>query len=105
MKQINEFIVKNVTVQNNKIGLSAEIDSVQRRFTVKFDETDEFMLAELPKELEFLLRANEVSLSKNLMKFLKKTFENKFVKMPFVLYSKKSKAKTLRLSKEELKAA
>lgn len=105
MKQISEFIVKNVIVENDRIDLLAEIDSVQSRFIVKIDNTDETMLAELPKELEFLLRANEVSLSKNLLKFLKKTFENKSAKIPFVLYLKKSQAKPLRLSKEELQAA
>jgi hypothetical protein len=106
MKQISKFIVKKVlSNQSDKIEILAEIDSVQTWFVVKLDTASENLLTNLPKDLEFLLRANEVSLSKNLMSFLQKIVEKQSSKLPFILYSRKNRTKSATLSSNRLKAA
>ena len=106
MRQISKFIVKKViSNQSDLIELLVEVDSVQTRFTVKVDTADKNLLADLPNELEFLLRANEVLLSKNLMNFLHKVVEKQSLELTFILYSRKIRTKSAALSSNRLKAA
>jgi hypothetical protein len=105
MKQINEFIVKKATpLKSSEIDLFAEVDSVPQQFNVKFEVIDKAFLFEFPKELEFLLRANDVLLSKRLIEFLSKTLETSS-NTPFVLYSQKSQKRTALSNSNKLKAA
>jgi hypothetical protein len=104
MKQIKEFIVKKVTsVQPNKIDLIVEVDSVLKQFNIKFEAIDGEFLFDFPKELEFLIRANEVVLSKRLVVFLNKSIETQ-TNTPVVLYSQEVRKTTISKS-NHLKAA
>jgi hypothetical protein len=105
MKQINEFIVKKVILtQTNEIDLFAEIDSVPQTFNVKFEVIDGAYLFNFPPELEFLLRANEVLLSKSLIGFLSQTQEIQS-NIPAILYSRKLRKRTAASNSNRLKAA
>lgn len=89
MKQINNFIIEEVRKsEKNTIELSAKVDSEIKDFKIKIDDLNKFLLTEIPRDLEFLLRANDVLLSKNLMKFLKQIIEDKPIDMPVILFSK-----------------
>lgn len=72
MKRISEFIINKVSREENVIELVADVDDEVRCFVIKLNKSNENMLAEFSKNLEFLLRSNDVGLSKNLLKFLKK---------------------------------
>jgi hypothetical protein len=105
MKQINEFIIKKVTsTQTNEIDLFVEIDSAPKTFNVKFEVIDGAFLFDFPNELEFLLRANEVLLSKRLIDFLSKNREIQ-LNTPVVLYSQKTRKRTVVSNSNRLKAA
>lgn len=97
MKQISEFIINKVTRRDEDIiELSANIDSQPQYFEVKIDKSNDGMLAEFSKDLEFLLRANDVSLSRNLIKFLKRIMKNEQLDLPVILFSESSASPKLR---------
>lgn len=97
MKKISEFIINKVKHQEQDIiELFTEIDSTPQCFVIKIDKSGGGILAEFSKELEFLLRANDVSLSKNLMRFLQRVLENERLDLPFNLFSKSPAPRKLR---------
>lgn len=88
MKKINSFIIEKIEKsEENIIELSAKVDSELKKYKVQFDESNFFSLTEMSRELEFLLRANDVALSRNLINFLKKVVENKEFHLPVNLFS------------------
>ncbi len=96
MKKIDEFVVNKVNFhEENTIELFTEIDSEPQRFMIEISKSSDGLLAKFSKELEFLLRANDILLNKNFMKFLKQLVEKRQLEMPFNLFSK-SKEKTPR---------
>lgn len=91
MKQISEFIINKVIRHNeNIIELFTSIDAESQQFEIKIENSGGDTLTEFSKDLEFLLRANDVSLSKNLMKFLKGFLEDKQSNLPVSLFSESS---------------
>ena len=89
MKKISEFVINKVKWQETDIiELSVEVDSASQHFVIKIDKSSGGVLAEFPKDLEFLLRANDVSLSKNLMSFLRRVLRNEQLNLPVSLFSK-----------------
>lgn len=94
MKRISSFIVKEVRKPEVcKIELSAKVDSESKEFELQIDETNKYLLSEMSRDLEFLLRANDVVLSKNLMKLLKDIIDEKEINLPFIVYSEKVKSR------------
>lgn len=97
MKQISEFIINKVERQEKDvIELFTKVDTESQCFVIKIDTSSGGMLAEFSKDLEFLLRANDVSLSKNLMKFLQRVLENEQLDLPVNLSSKSSASRKSR---------
>ena len=97
MKKISEFVINKVKRQETDIiELSTEIDSESQHFVIKIDKSSGGVLAEFSKDLEFLLRANDVSLSKNLMKFLQRVMENEQLNLPVNLFPKLPVSRKLR---------
>ncbi len=93
MKKINSFIIEKIKrSEENTIELSAKVDSEFKDFIVQFDNSKFFSLTEMSRELEFLFRANDVALSKNLISFLKNFVEKKEVNLPFSVYSETVKS-------------
>lgn len=93
MKKINSFIVNEVRKSEVcKIELSAEVDSESKEFELQIDDTNKYLLSEMSRDLEFLLRANDVSLSKNLLRFLKDVIDDKEFTLPFKVYSETVKS-------------
>lgn len=96
MKKISEFIINKVTREQNIIELFTKIDSESQYFLIKINKSGGNILAEFSKDLEFLLRANDVSLSKNLMKFLQRVMENEQLDLPLNLFSELPATRKLR---------
>ncbi len=97
MKKISEFIINKVKRQEKDIiELSAKVDSEPQYFVIKIDKSSGGLLAEFSKDLEFLLRANDVLLSKNLMKFLQRVMENEPLNLPVNLFSESPVSRKLR---------
>lgn len=97
MKRISEFIINKVSRRNeNIVGLFTNVDAESQHFEIKIENSGGDTLTEFSKDLEFLLRANDVSLSKNLMKFLEGFLENEQLNLPFSLFSESSISKKSR---------
>ncbi len=95
MKQISEFIINKVKrPEKDTIELFTNVDSQSQYFVIKIDKSG--MLTEFSNDLEFLLRANDVLLSKNLMNFLKRVMENERLDLPVSLFSKSPVSRKLR---------
>ena len=78
------------------IELFTKVDSESRYFVIKIDKSSGGMLAEFSKDLEVLLRANDVLLSKNLMTFLNRVIENEQLDLPINLFSESPVSRKLR---------
>jgi len=97
MKKISEFIINKVKRQEKDIiELFTKVDSESQYFVIKIDKSSGGLLAEFSKDLEFLLRANNVLLSKNLMKFLQRVMENEPLELPVNLFSESPVSRKLR---------
>lgn len=97
MKKISEFIINKVKRQEKDIiELFTKVDTESQYFVIKIDTSSGGMLAEFSKDLEFLLRANDVSLSKNLLKFLQRVMEDEQLDLPVNLFSESPVSRKLR---------
>ena len=97
MKKISEFIINKVSRrEENVIELIADVDDEAQCFVIIINKSNENMLAEFSKDLEFLLRSNDANLSKNLLKFLKKIVHDERLNLPFDLFSESSSSRNAR---------
>ena len=103
MKKIHSFIIEKIEkVEENILELSAKVDSESKEFTVEFDNSEFFSLTEMSRDLEFLFRANDVALSKNLIRFLKDVTENKEINLPVVIFSETAESQKSRPRKLQI---
>lgn len=94
MKRINNFTVEKIKkLSENLIKIYAEVDFEKQTYEIEFEDSSIGFLTMPPRDLEFLFRANEVSLSKNLLRFLKNFVEKKEVNLPFNVYSETAKSR------------
>lgn len=88
MKKINNFTVEKIKkLSENLIKIYVEVDSEKQTYEIKFENSSIGFLTMPPRDLEFLFRANDVALSKNLINFLKDFVNKKEISLPFEVYS------------------
>lgn len=98
MKKIDSFTVEKVEqISDSIIIIFAKVDSENQSYDIEINGSSKIgFLALPPKDLEFLLRANDVALSKNLIKFLKKVVENEEFHLPVNLFSESTEPRKSR---------
>ena len=97
MKKISEFIINKVKrPETDTIELFTKVDSESQYFVIKIDKSSGGLLTKFSKDLEFLLRANDVLLSRNLMKFLQRVMENEQLNLPINLFAESPVSRELR---------
>jgi hypothetical protein len=82
----SKFIVTKIKRNSgNEIALTVKIDGVQKKFKIDFISNG---LVSLPTELEFILRGNDIALSKTFLQMLQ-NFQNEVeILTPFVVFEK-----------------
>jgi hypothetical protein len=84
MERINNFIVLEINRKDeNTIVLTSKIDDQIKSFEVVFLTIG----VNFPTQLEFLLRANEVALSKNLLQLLQDYKNGEKIQLPCQVFS------------------
>lgn len=95
MKRIDNFTIEKVEqTSDDRIKIYAEVDSEKQIYEIEIDNSSNLgFLTMPPRDLEFLFRANDVALSKNLIRFLKNFVEEKEINLPFNVYSETAESR------------
>lgn len=87
----DKFVVTKIRKSGtDEIILTAKIDGLQKNFKIKFAKIG---LVNLPIELEFILRGNDISLPKTFLQMLQDYKEGVEILMPFVVFEQARKNK------------
>lgn len=85
MWKIKSFILKGIDkISDDEIILNCTIDNFNKTYKITLGEIG----VNLPSELEFILRANDISLSKNLMEIIQLYKNDRIISLPNVVFSK-----------------
>lgn len=87
MGKINSFVVTKIKRKDeNTVILTSKVNDEAEIFEITFLSIG----VTFPTQLEFLLRANEVSFSKNLLQMLQDYKDGKLIQLPCTLYVSKN---------------
>ncbi len=91
MGKLNNFVVtKIVDTKENELSLKIQINGLLKTFEIVFLSAG---FVRLPEELEFLLRGNQVFVSKRFLQMLEDYKNGAKILMPFNLLEKTSQQK------------
>ncbi len=84
MRKIKSFILKSIDkIAEDEIVLNCVIDNFEKNYKITLGEIG----VDLPSELEFMLRANDISLSKKLLEIIQFYKKGQAVSLPNLVFS------------------